>query len=164
MSSPRKSKQDSDSLVIPKMPNMNLLLPIMFVPLIFAVLCGLQADSVYNNDGNGDIWVILLLVFIVLQVAGFITFLVLGLSNKKKIKQSALRASDLLKTNYGVTVTTPEVLVTHKNSGKPILNPKEIAAIGPDFKEIIISIRTDETGTKVIPTLHPRPEENEPAT
>lgn len=131
---------------------MVLLVPIMFLPVVFAALCGVQADRISGD--NDDIWMILLLVFLVLEVAGLITFLVLGISTKKKLRKASIRVYELLRDDYSVIVTQPATLVIQTGSGKTVLISKAVPAVDSDRNPIIISLRTDDSGTKIIPTLH----------
>ena len=136
--------------LIPKVMNPNWLAALLVTPIVAMVGSGIAMDNSSGDAANG--WALIMMALTLGFVVALIVFIVKVASLRGKISAASFRIGEALNREYGVTVTNPKTLILH-DKAKPRLNPYEIPAADAYGRPITITIGTDPTGTRVVPTV-----------
>lgn len=136
--------------IIPKVANPNWLTALIVVPLAVMVGAGIGGD---NSSGDAAaVWAGVGMSMVPVFLAGLVVFIVKAAALRGKISAAAYRIGESLSRDYSLTVTTPKALILTDKS-KPRLNPYVIPAVDAYGRSTAITISTDPTGSRVIPTV-----------
>lgn len=135
--------------LIPKVTNPYWLMALLLVPVAALVASGIAMDN--SSDDSAQAWALLMMAITLAFVVALIVFIVKVAALRGKVSAASLRIGETLNREYGVTVTDPKILVLH-DKAKPRLNPHEIPATDAYGRPITITVCTDPTGTRVVPT------------
>lgn len=133
--------------LLPKLPNMLLLIPLAFGPVIAMVFTGIAME---NSEGTAKNLLTLLSMFLFLvTMAAVVIIIKTGLTARRKLAAAGERIARSLVQEHGIAVERPGMLVL--NEGKARLSPYELRAIDAYNRPVYITVGMDETGTKVLP-------------
>lgn len=141
--------------LIPKVPNMNLFIPLVVVPIIAMVFTGIAMDNSAGTAAN--LLLLLFMVLLLVEVAGLVILLKVGFSAKRKLAAAGDRIAHSLAQEHGLTVESPARLI--ENQGKSRLSRYELRAVDANRRPVYVTVGTDETGTRAVPvSVRPIPE------
>ncbi|MDK1327548.1 hypothetical protein [Arthrobacter sp. zg-Y1143] len=141
--------QPSEKL-IPKVGNTNWLAALIVAPLAVMVGAGIGGDS--SSGDAADAWAVVAMSMVPVFLVTMVIFIVKISALRGKVSAAAYRIGESLSRDYGITVTKPKTLILQHNS-KPLLNPHLIPAVDAYGRPVTITISTDPTGSRVIPTV-----------
>ncbi|MCC3279500.1 hypothetical protein LJ754_10070 [Arthrobacter sp. zg-Y40] len=136
--------------LIPKVPNLNWLLFAMVAVIAGAVVTGIAMDG--STGGMVDFLMILMLAMLLAFVVLFIILMVKSVQVRGKVAAASYRLGESLVRDYGITVTKPKQLILH-DKAKPRITPYTLAATDTYGRQLTLTVSTDPTGTRIVPTV-----------
>ena len=137
---------------VPKVPNIWSALALAIFP-VFAVLLIGRAITRAVDGGEGQLGEVVSTLAIVVLIAGLANLGWVAVSITRKVFAASLEIANALRMEHSIIVLRPASLVL-KDGFKPRLNPSAIPAVDSNGRQMTITISTDSTGTRIVPTIH----------
>lgn len=120
---------------------------------MFAVLLIGRTITRAVGGGEGQLSDVVSTLAIVAFLAGVANVVSVALSITRKVFAASHEIANTLRMEHSIIVLRPATLVL-KDGFKPRLNPSALPAVDSNGRQMTITISTDSTGTRIVPTIH----------
>ncbi|QWC11382.1 hypothetical protein KKR91_07465 [Arthrobacter jiangjiafuii] len=120
---------------------------------MFAVLLIGRTITRAMGGGEGQLSDVVSILAIAVLIAGLANLGWVAISITRKVFAASHEIANTLRMEHSIMVLRPATLVL-KDGFKPRLNPSAIPAVDSNGRQMTITISTDSTGTRIVPTIH----------